>query len=1315
MPRPHRPLLMRAISITLIFLIFALTFNGWSTSAHNFRRPISPRRIQVASTPTISQITPNQINAGTTPKKIIIDGSGFQTGAKVEINGTQFSAKLAKQNTRLTLKSKTLPAMLFQQPGNLNVVVVNPDGGRSATAIITILGSSSGARINFANANPVVNENSTMQLAVQVLDAQGNVVNGANLTFESGSPDIAKVDNTGLVTGVLQGFATITARSNNISGSVNLAVTRVSSSPMIDNQGMGEIRVDLKGNVYVTDLINHVLRRGKIDTKADLFAGAVSVPGNLDGMRLDARLNGPLGLTIDNSSGFIYIADSANHVIRRLAPNGQVITIAGTTGQAGSDDGSFQTAKFNNPLGVAIDRGGNLYVSDTNNNTIRFLDMDAKTVRTIAGAVGQPGLLDGKGTAARFANPQSLVIAESQTGFFGANPILLISDTGNKVIRRLNIGDTSVTTIGPIQSTLTASGKGIAPLAPFTFNNPTAIGRDDAGDVYVCDNGKVRVISPDGDLFDLAGDNTFANPTGVATLGATAFVLDGSSANQATLKTITVGAPVINSVSPNTAPVQGGVEVIIDGKNFSSDTRVLFDGIDAQMLVVESATRLRLLAPTVNGSGLRTLTVFTRGGVAQQAFFFMPFSLGQIANGAITTIAGGTNFVGDGGNALSATLGFPQGLAVDAAGKLLIADTDNQRVRRVDIASGMITSIVGTGNLGGDANGINALTANLSTPTDVVLDSEANIYTTNFNTVVKLEVATRKLTTIAGNGDFGEAGDGGQATKAQLGVPLSIAFDSNDNLYIADANFNRIRRVDANTGIITTIAGQGSETGGFGGDGGPAINAQISAPSDISIDLNGNIYFTDLGNQRVRRIDASTKQITTVAGNGESDFSGDGGLATMASLSDPLAVAIDNIGNIFIADSENHRIRKVDVKTGIITTVAGRGDDSFDGDGGNALQAALSRPNALVLDGVGNLFIADGDNNRVRMVDSVTGIITTVAGTGALDFSGEGVAATRGRLFFPDGILLDSSENLIISDSAAGRIRQFNTNSQLISTIAGSLTAKNFGDDGPAIEAFISLPTDLTFDNAGNLLFADTNAGDIRLIESGTGTIRHIAGNRDFGFSGDGGDALNATFAAPTGVAVDKAGNIFIADTLNNRVRRIDAQTNIITTVVGTGEEGFDGDGEDAADALLSEPTSLAFDSEGNLYIGDYENFRLRRVDAQTNIITTVAGTGDPDFSGDGGPATEAAITGISDIIFDRQGNIYIADQFNNCVRRIDIKTGIIDTVAGNGDFNFTGDGGDAKNAALALPSNLAIDRQGNLYISDQFNNAIRIVKGIAR
>ena len=690
-----------------------------------------------------------------------------------------------------------------------------------------------------------------------------------------------------------------------------------------------------------------------------------------------------------------------------------------------------------------------------------------------------------------------------------------------------------------------------------------------------------------------------------------------------------------------------------------------------------------------SGGGVRAVKLALCAAVLAEAAGAQPS-----ADWRIDTFAGRPAFV-DGGPAVEAELYNPAGVAVDGAGNLYIADASNNGIRKVD-STGTITTIAGTGELGFSGDGGPAVEAELHGPAGVAVDSAGNLYIADTgNQRIRKVDSTGTITTIAGTGEFGFSGDGGPAVEAELRNPYGVAVDSAGNVYIADPRNRRIRKIDS-TGTITTIAGTGEF--GFSGDGGPAAAARLDFPYGVAVDSAGNVYIADTGNQRIRKID-STGTITTIAGSGEFGFSGDGGPAVEAEFRNPYGVAVDSAGNLYIADTSNRRIRKID-STGTITTIAGTGEYGFSGDGGPAVEAELSQPRGVAVDSAGNVYIADVNDHRIHKIDS-TGTITTIAGTG-FGFGGDGGPAAEAEFRRPDGVAVDSAGNLYIADSSDHRIRKVDSTGT-ITTIAGTGEYGFSGDSGPAIQAQLKYPDDVAVDSAGNVYIADSGDHSIRKVDS-TGTITTIAGT-GFGFSGDGGPAVEAELRRPRGVAVDSAGNVYIADSSDHRIRKVDS-TGTITTIAGTGEFGFGGDGVLAAGTRLAFPYGVAVDSAGNLYIADTGNRRIRKIDS-TGTITTIAGTGEFGFSGDGGPAVEAELRRPHGVAVDSAGNVYIADSSDHSIRKVD-STGTITTIAGTGEFGFSGDGGPAAVARLAFPRGVAVDSAGNLYIADSGNRRIR-------
>lgn len=348
------------------------------------------------------------------------------------------------------------------------------------------------------------------------------------------------------------------------------------------------------------------------------------------------------------------------------------------------------------------------------------------------------------------------------------------------------------------------------------------------------------------------------------------------------------------------------------------------------------------------------------------------------------------------------------------------------------------------------------------------------------------------------------------------------------------------------SGSIQTIAGLGSGKGGYSGDGGPANLATFSWVSGIATDLSNNVYITDGASNTVRKINASTKIISTVAGapytSNQNPYQGDGGLATSARLNVPLAVAIDAAGNMIIADAGNNVIRLVNAADGKISTAAGKGIsmDTYTGDGGPATQAALWNPYSVAMDASGNIYIADSENNAIRKVTKATGIISTIAGLGPDQpgYSGDGGAATAAKINGPNGVAVDVNGNVYFTDNGNHVIRKIANGT--ITTIAGTGSTGYAGDGGNAVNAKLSESiVGITTDASGNVYFVDSINNAIRKITVSTGIITTVAGNGKAAYSGDGGDPLQASLSGPLGVAVDSNGNLYIADTQNGVIRMV--------------------------------------------------------------------------------------------------------------------------------------------------------------------------------
>jgi len=644
----------------------------------------------------------------------------------------------------------------------------------------------------------------------------------------------------------------------------------------------------------------------------------------------------------------------------------------------------------------------------------------------------------------------------------------------------------------------------------------------------------------------------------------------------------------------------------------------------------------------------------------------------------------------------SVSIPVSYGIAVDASGNIYFPSPRLNAVFKAD-PTGVVTRIAGTGAAGQLGIGGAALSAELDSPNGVAVDALGNVYIADTDNYRVTKVNTSGvMTTVAGTGGYGYVGDGGPANLAQIGPPYALAVDGAGNLYISDIGFDVVRKVTP-SGTISTVAGNGFS--GYSGDGGPATSAELYFPNGLAVDGAGTLYIADSENLRIRKVDPSGI-IATIAGNGTCCYSGDGGSATSARIAYPSGVAVDAAGQLYIADTSNERIRKVS-PAGTIATFAGNGVYGYGGDGGPAVNAQLRGPEGVALDTAGNLYIVDSGNARIRVVNAA-GALTTLVGGGTND----GGLGVFGQLNQPSGVARDNAGNTYIADTNNNRIRKVAANGT-IATVAGAGASGFGGDGGPAAKAQLNAPQGLALDASGNLYIADSTNRRIRKVD-GSGNISTVAGNGVCcGSTGDGGAAVTAQIGTPDAVAVDSSGNVYIADVTNNVIRKVDPSGNI-TTVAGNGSYGYSGDGATATSAKLAGPYGVAVDGAGNLYIADRSNFRVRMV-SPGGIIATVAGNGTCCTGGDGGPATSARLYYPTSVALDALGNLYIAEYYGERIRRVST-AGTIATVAGNGSYGFAGDGGLALGAAFRYPYSLAVDAAGNLAVADLYNNAVRLL-----
>lgn len=618
---------------------------------------------------------------------------------------------------------------------------------------------------------------------------------------------------------------------------------------------------------------------------------------------------------------------------------------------------------------------------------------------------------------------------------------------------------------------------------------------------------------------------------------------------------------------------------------------------------------------------------------------------------------------------------------------------------------------------GAPPNAVRASSVSLPPSYGVAVDAVGAVYFTSGEAVMKVD-SNGILTRVAGTGQYGFSSDGGPAVNAELEWPAGIATDGAGNVYIAENAAHRIRKVSPQ-GVISTVAGTG--TAGYSGDGGPAVTAQLNWPVGLALDSSGNLFIADVANQVIRKI--SPRGVITTVATGLNDAEGvaadaagnlyitdysindqdccevqysgrvvktspNGAMSTIVDLDQPEGVAVDSAGNVYVADPMGMGLLKIP-PSGIASAVTNL--------------AAIN----VAVDSSGNLYFSDGASKLVRV--SPAGSIANLVGDGAPgNYWGDNGQATDAGLSIPIGVALDNRGNLYIADSGNNRVRKVAPDGS-ISTIAGNGTFGFSGDGGPATEAELASPTDLAVDGSGNLYIADRRNNRIRKV-SADGTISTVAGRGDYNSPlGDGGPAVSAALANPCGVAVDAAGNLYIADTYFFLVRKVSPE-GIITTIAGS-------DYYVPGSTYIESPLDVTLDQTGNLLVATLNAILKLTPDG---TLMTIAGGGVYTLpSGDGGPAAKATILPAVGVALDSIGDIFISGGnlsgypgFGSGYVREITPDGIIHTIAGNGTLGYSGDGGAATSASLSgSAGGVAVDSSGAIYFADMFNNVIRVLR----
>jgi sugar lactone lactonase YvrE len=1152
---------------------------------------------------------------------------------------------------------------------------------------------------------------------------QGVAVDSAGNVYVAQSNLVRKISPLGVVT-TLAGGRTAGALPEYDGTGTNAKIVAIT------------ITVDLSGNVYTMNATGstHTIRKITPAGVVTTFAGT-GTAGNVDGTGITSSFNRPYGITNDSSgnlyisqnttyaslrkltptavtttlslrfsefrraynflnpfgiaidsSGNLYVADSGNNRICKVDTSGNVTTIAGTSTSANVRNG---TSTFNNITKLTCDLIGNVYVSDTNNHRICTITPNGFS-STFAGGPDS-GLNGGLGNRynVRITSPTGIVMGDRiyflspssvvweiggvftsvgfgfRTSVSSRNPTgitmdgseaLYFSDPTNHMIyKKPSVGATSGTDFAGNYSGAFADGSGYSA----RFNTPNGLTSDTFGNVYVADSGnnRIRKITPAGLVTTLAGNGFagFADGNGLNSSfnfpcditidsGGTLYVADtnnhlirkiDTSGNVTTLAGNRIGQ-LTNGIGINTSfSFPRGVALDSWGNLYVADSSNSVIRKITNVLTIPNTTRFTSLV-----AGNRNFTPFSDGVKAGATFSFPKgIILDKIGNlyvadtsnnrirkitpaGVVTTLAGNGTAGTTSGLGTNTIFSSPFGLALDSFGNLLIADTGNNRVRRLALNTGVTTDYFG--NVAGFD------TASLRNPEGLAVDYFGNIFIADTgNHAIRFFNGTQ-INTIAGTGIAGGITNG-IGTSARFWAPRGIAFDSVGNLYVADTNNHCIRKIVisfesdgassilTSKSVVTTFAGNGNaiSVDGIG------TNAQFRAPSTIAFDGFGNLYVADTDSDCIRRITPEAV-VTTLAGSSRGyPF----GSQTNASFNLPYGIAVDPLGKVYVSDTSNNIIRTIEYKStftslnilGIVTTFAGnRTKGIINGTGTNSSFNSLQ---GITIDSRGTLYVADTNNHLIRRI-TPAGVVTTFVGSG-IDGTTDGTG-TNARFSYPVGITIDSGSTLYVAQ--IGRIR----------TISSTGVVTTLTTD-------VSYPSGIVFDAYLNLYIVDSTAQRIFLLQRG-GVLTTFAGSGTRGFSN--GTGTNATFNNPSGIAIDFDGNLYVADTGNHCIRKI-TSSGVVTTLAGNIQGYSDGTGINSRFLI---PYGITSDSSGMLYVVDSGNNRIRKITPE-GVVTTVAGNETALFAN--GTGTAASFNTPQGITMDSSGVLYVADTLNNTIRRI--------------------------------------------------------------
>jgi sugar lactone lactonase YvrE len=1043
--------------------------------------------------------------------------------------------------------------------------------------------------------------------------------------------------------------------------------------------------VDSAGNIYLADYNSSTIRKITPAGVVTTFAGTAGTTGSADGTGTAATFKQPSGVAVD-SSGNIYVADSGNHIIRKITPAGVVTTFAGTAAGNGSTDSTGSLARFSTPRGIATDSAGNVYVADTNNNAIRKIT-PAGVVTTVAGQAGTFGTADGQGTAARFNYPLGITVDSAGN--------IYVADVLNNAIRKISSsGD--VTTLAGQAGADDGRVNGTGSAARFA--RPTGVSVDSSGNIYVADddNQQIRKVSPTGVVTTVAG------------VGGVKGTLDGTGY---------LSTPALFFGPSSTATDSAGNVYVADAGNNA------IRKISASGVVTTLAGNAKAIG-WHDGTGSDASFTAPSGLALDNAGNVYVADTGNHAirkvtpAGVVTTIAGTSGTAGaTDGTGTAASFSYPSDVAVDGSGNVYVADYDNHTIRKITSA-GQVTTFAGSAGVMGQADGVGSA-ARFNYPRAVALDSAGNVYVTDSgNHTVRKITPAGLVVTLAGLAGTPGSGDG-SGSSARFKEPAGLAVDAAGNVFVADTGNSTLRKITPG-GSVTTLAGS---PGAAGNTDGLASVARFNGPTGIAVDAAGYLYIADTRNQTIRKGvppgGSATSGAGGAGGNSGTGGSGSSGGGSGGALGDkvsgsiaigatnsasstgrgfllhPSGIKSDTLGNLFITDTANNCIKKI-ATDGTIAVFAGKSGTAGSADG-TGTAATFNGPAGLMIDTANNIYVCDTGNVTIRKI-TAAGVVTTFAGTagksGTQDGTGSAASFTS-----PKGIAMDGAGNLYVTDSVSNTIRKITTDA-VVTTYAG--TANSVGDaDGVGSAARFNGPTGIITDATNNIYVTDTYNNTVRKIATRSGTVARASGTIV-----DAGNAkVVVTAAGLTGSPISL--DVAVASGNTPATWAAAVVTALQANAVITARYSSSASGSDIRLQAVATDTA---DADLNISLANGTCTGI--VAAPTSVttpasqVTTVAGSAGISgvFDGNG---IYALFNQPSGIAVDGGTNLYVTDTGNNCIRRVTAR-GAVTTLAGISGISGSRDGPAAM--ALFNQPQALIAAGTNLAIVDTGNSIIRVV-----